>query len=74
MATTPSHELYDSLRAEYKEASMYSIHLTELNWQVGSILVGGSLAAVALSLSSKQTKPTILVTLKDFEKIRISRH
>jgi hypothetical protein len=41
----------------------YAIHCTELSWQVGSILIGGSLAAVSLSLTTKAKIPTVLITL-----------
>lgn len=54
MATPPLDDRHRNLRAEYAAANRYSQHLTELNWQVGSILVGGSLAAVAFSLQAKQ--------------------
>ena len=63
MAVVPQpHEKYESLRTEYEVANRHAIHCTELNWQVGSILVGGSLAAVALSLTTKAKIPTILMT------------
>jgi hypothetical protein len=55
-------EWYRSLRTEYEVAMKFAIHCTELNWQVGSILVGGSLAAVALTLTTKAKIPTALVT------------
>jgi len=63
MATPISHEEYENLRAHYKEANAYSMHLTSLNWEIGSILIAGSLAAVGLSLQSKETIPTILLII-----------
>ncbi len=39
------------------------MHLTSLNWDIGAILIAGSLTAVGLGLQSKQTYPTILLTL-----------
>ena len=64
MATLPlDHELQKTLRAEYKVASEYSNYLTNIDWQVGSILVGGSLAAVALSLTTKTKIATLLITV-----------
>lgn len=44
-----------NLRAEYEAALRYAIRIDETTWQVGAILVGGSLAAVALSFSSSTT-------------------
>ncbi|MGA2461315.1 MAG: hypothetical protein ABSF82_07840 [Candidatus Bathyarchaeia archaeon] len=44
-------EWHRSLLIEYGEANRYAIHLTTLNWQLGSILIGGSLAAVTGSLA-----------------------
>jgi ABC-type branched-subunit amino acid transport system permease subunit len=35
------------LLKEYEEANRYAMHLNTLNWQLGSILIGGSLAALA---------------------------
>jgi hypothetical protein len=58
----PQDELFESLRAEYKAGLQYAVHTTEINWQVGSILVGGSLAAVALTVSAHVRIPTILIT------------
>jgi hypothetical protein len=55
-------ERLESLRVEYRAANDYAIHLSELNWQVGSILVGGSLAAVAVSLTTKRPMAQILIT------------
>jgi hypothetical protein len=55
-------EWYKSLRTEYQVAMEYAIHCTELTWQVGSILIGGSLAAVALSLTTNAKIPIALVT------------
>jgi len=57
MAAIPPNEKsekYKNLRAEYAAANRYSQHLTVIQWQVGSILVGGGLAAVGLSLTAKQ--------------------
>ncbi len=39
------------------------MHLTSLNWDIGAILIAGSLAAVGFGLQSKQTYPTILLTI-----------
>jgi UDP-N-acetylmuramyl pentapeptide phosphotransferase/UDP-N-acetylglucosamine-1-phosphate transferase len=66
MAVPPDErtkEWYKSLRTEYQVAMRYAIHCTELSWQVGSILIGGSLAAVSLSLTTKAKIPTVLITL-----------
>lgn len=64
MATSiPEHEFFESLRVEYTAAIKYAVHTTEINWQVGSILIGGSLAAVALTVSSRTRVPSILVSL-----------
>ena len=64
MATAvPSDEVFESLRVEYEAALRYAVHTTEINWQVGSILIGGSLAAVALTVSSRVRIPAILVTI-----------
>jgi uncharacterized membrane protein len=41
----------ESLLAEYEAANKFVNHVDELNWQVGSILIGGSIAAVALSFN-----------------------
>lgn len=38
------------LLKEYEQANQYAMHLNTLNWQLGSILIGGSLAALAGSL------------------------
>src|SRR5208282_2437735 len=62
MATIP-RDYYENLRAHYKEANAYSMHLTSLNWDIGAILIAGSLAAVGFGLQSKQTIPTILLTI-----------
>jgi len=40
-----------ALLKEYEIAAQFNVHQDQLNWQVGSILVGGSIAAVALSFS-----------------------
>jgi len=53
MAAVSASERNKNLRAEYAAANRYCQHLTEINWQLGSILIGGSLAAVALSLTAK---------------------
>lgn len=63
MAAIPPSERYKSLRTEYQVAMRYAIHATEINWQLGSILIGGSLAAVALALTTKLQIPVILITL-----------
>ena len=46
----------EALLAEYKALNKFQIHLDEINWQVGSILVGGSIAGVALSFSVGNTQ------------------
>jgi hypothetical protein len=64
MAIKSSNDRNESLRVEYQAAIRYAIHCTELNWQVGSILIGGSLASVALSLTAPKPRiPAVLVTL-----------
>jgi hypothetical protein len=47
---TPENQ-FKALLEEYKAANTYTNHVDELNWQVGSILIGGSIAAVALSFN-----------------------
>jgi len=45
-----------ALLKEYEAANKFTIHLDDLNWQVGSILVGGSIGAVALSFNFASLK------------------
>jgi hypothetical protein len=54
---------HKSLLREYEEANRYAMHLTTLNWQLGSILIGGSLAAVAGSLIviSQSSQPNVIL-------------
>jgi hypothetical protein len=50
---------------EYEEAHRYAIHLDELNWHVGSILIGGSLAAVVGSnVVASQKAPLISIFIE----------
>jgi hypothetical protein len=62
MVTLGLDERFESLRVEYRAANAYSIHLTELNWQGGAILIGGSLAAVGATLITGKPIPEMLVT------------
>src|SRR5208283_2436508 len=54
---------HKSLLREYEEANRYSMNLNTLNWQLGSILIGGSLAAVAASLIviSQSSQPNVIL-------------
>jgi len=63
MATSPQESYYENLRTMYKEANAYGMHLTKINWDIGVILIAGSLTAVGLGLQSKQTYPTIILTI-----------
>ncbi len=62
MATNPDR-YYENLRAMYREANAYSMHLTKLNWDMGAILIAGSLVAVGAGLQSKQTYPAIFLAI-----------
>ena len=59
MSSSALRDRYKNLRAEYDAALRYVVRIDETTWQVGAVLVGGSLAAVALSFDS-QPKPSSL--------------
>jgi hypothetical protein len=57
------YDRYACLLKEYEEANTYAMHLNTLNWQVGSILIGGSLAALAGSLVviAQMSEPNVVL-------------